>query len=99
MRRPMPEEIRQMVRAPQHPARAVACPRCGAHEHQPCTTPSKRRRMPEPHPSRVTAWATQTAVCPACQVPPGTPCHLGGRALHDGHVHPQRETEARRAAA
>lgn len=96
---PMPAELRKLLRARQHPARSVSCPHCGAAENRPCRSQSRARLMPEPHPSRVTAWATQTAVCPACQVVPGTPCHLDGRPLRGGHVHPQREDEARRAAA
>lgn len=96
---PMPAELRDSLRANQHPSRAVACPHCGAAEHRPCRSLNRVRFMPEPHPSRVTAWATQAACCPACQVEPGVPCHLDGRPLHHGHVHPQRETEARQVAA
>lgn len=95
---PMPAEIRHMMRARQHPARAVACPHCGANAHRPCTTPSKRHLLTEPHPQRVTAWVRETACCPACQVEPGTPCHTGGWPLAGGDVHPQRETEAKEAA-
>lgn len=95
---PMPESIRGSLRAKQHPARSVACPHCGAAEHRPCRSQNRTRVMPEPHPSRITAWAIQTAVCPACQVEPGIPCHLDGRAFRDHH-HPQRETEALQAAA
>lgn len=96
---PMPESIRSLLRAKQHPARAVRCPHCGAAEHRPCVVRSNSRLLPQPHPARVTAWARATAVCPACQVEPGVPCHLDGRPFPDGHVHPQRETEARRTAA
>lgn len=96
----MPAEIvRRIVRAVQHPARGVECPHCGAHPFQPCTTKSKRRRLPEPHPGRVAAWARTNAVCPACQVTPTVPCHTGGQPLHDGAVHHQRYTEAERTAA
>ena len=95
----MPETIRHFLRAPQHPARGVECPHCGAHAHRPCTTPSKRRLMPEPHPSRVTAWARTTACCPTCQVAPGQPCHLAGYAIPSNHVHPERITEAKETAA
>jgi hypothetical protein len=90
----MPTEIRTFLRSPQHPARAVACPHCGAHAHAPCTTISKRRLTPQPHPSRISAWARATAVCPTCQVEPGVPCHLSGYALPEHHVHPAREQEA-----
>lgn len=99
MGRPMPEELRNMLRAKQHPARAVACPHCGALEHRPCRSLSRTRLMPEPHPSRITAWVRTVAVCPACQVAPGTPCRENGRALWPDAVHPQRTTEAERTAA
>lgn len=95
----MPEQIRHLVRAKHHPARAVECPHCGAHPHRPCTTPNKRRLMPEPHPKRITAWVTSIAVCPTCQVAPGTACHEAGQALHDGAVHVLRQTEAEETAA
>lgn len=94
---PMPDSIRHSLRARQHPARAVECPHCGAAAHRPCRSQSRTRLMPEPHPSRVTAWVTTVAVCPACQVPPGTPCHLDGRPLPAPH--PQRENEAKETAA
>ena len=96
---PAPDGIRHLVRAAQHPARAVPCPHCGAHEHQPCTTPSKRHRLPDPpHPSRITAWVTATAVCPTCQVGPGVACHLDGWPLPGGQVHPARQQEAEETA-
>ncbi|WNI19147.1 zinc finger domain-containing protein [Actinacidiphila sp. ITFR-21] len=92
---PAPDGVRHLLRADHHPARAVACPHCGAHAHAPCTTISGRRRLPDPpHPSRITAWARATAVCPTCQVAPGTECHNGGWALPGGAVHPARQTEA-----
>lgn len=93
------ENVRHLVRAVQHPARAVDCPHCGAREHQPCTTRSKRHRLPEPHPGRVAAWARTVACCPGCQVEPTVACHTGGQPLHDGAVHHQRYTEAERTAA
>ncbi|MFF4403664.1 hypothetical protein [Streptomyces sp. NPDC001404] len=93
---PMPEDLRHFMRAKHHPARSVDCPHCHAHEHQPCTTRSQRRRLPAPHPQRISAWARATACCPACQVEPGIECHLDGWPLHDGAVHPQRQTEAAR---
>ncbi|MFD8088704.1 zinc finger domain-containing protein [Streptomyces malaysiensis] len=96
---PMPDSIRHGLRAQQHPARSVACPHCGAKEHRPCTSRSKTRQMPQPHPSRISAWVRATAVCPECQVEPGVPCHLDGRELRDGAVHPRREVEAREVAA
>lgn len=94
---PMPDSIRHVLRAPQHPARAVECPHCGARPHRPCTTVSGRRRKTEPCPARVTAWVIASAVCPACQVVPGQPCHLDGRPLDTPH--PQRTTEAQETAA
>jgi hypothetical protein len=101
MGRPMPDELRANLRAKQHPARAVVCPHCGAAERKPCRNlvRAHSRVRPDPHPSRIAAWAVATAVCPACQVPPGTPCHTAGRPLHDGAVHPQRTSEAERSAA
>jgi hypothetical protein len=55
--------------------------------------------MPEPHPKRISAWVASSAVCPTCQVAPGTPCHERGQALHDGAVHVLRQTEAEETAA
>lgn len=95
---PMPENLRHLLRAGQHPARAVACPWCDAAEHRPCRSQSRARLLPEPHPARVSAWARQSAVCPLCQVAPGTECHLDGRALPGGAVHPARLAEAREAS-
>lgn len=96
---PMPAEIRHFVRAPQHPARAVDCPHCGAHDRGPCMSRTGRRRMPEPHPARIARWVRETAVCPTCQVTHGVPCHLDGRELPGGNVHPARHAEAERVAA
>lgn len=96
---PMPDSIRHSLRAAQHPARAVACPRCGAHEHRPCTTPSKKRLLPAPHPVRVSEWVRTTACCPTCQVEPGIDCHLDGIPLPDRAVHHRREIEAGEMAA
>ena len=95
---PAPDGIRHVLRAPHHPARAVECPHCGAHEHQPCTTISRRRRMADPHPGRITAWARTTSVCPVCQVEPGIECHLNGWPLAGGNVHPERTELAGEAA-
>ena len=95
---PAPDGIRHLVRAPHHPARAVPCPHCGAHEHQPCTTVSKRHRKTEPCPSRITAWVTAVAACPTCQVGPGVACHLDGWPLPGGQVHPARQQEAEETA-
>lgn len=86
-----------MLRARQHPARAVECPHCRAGERQPCTTPSKRHRKQDPCPARITAWAVQVAVCPACQTVPGVLCHIDGRPL--ASVHPQRLAEAQETAS
>lgn len=91
----MPDTVRHFVRANHHPARAVECPHCGAHAHRPCTTISKRRLKAEPCPSRISAWARITAVCPACQVEPGIECYgVDGVPLRDGDVHPQRQALA-----
>lgn len=95
----MPETIRHTLRAKQHPARGVDCPHCAAHAHRPCRSQSKVRTLTQPHPSRISAWVRSIACCPACQVEPGIDCHQDGRALHDGAVHPQRETEAQVVAA
>jgi hypothetical protein len=47
---------------------------------------------------REAAHATATAVCPTCQVAPGTECRKpDGRPLHD--IHPARRTEAEGDAA
>jgi len=46
------------------------------------------------------AHAVATAVCPTCQVAPGTPCHDDGIQRPDSSpVHPARYTEAGRPAA
>ncbi|WP_455678821.1 zinc finger domain-containing protein [Streptomyces antimycoticus] len=95
----MPDSIRHVLRAQQHPARSVPCPHCGAKEHRPCMSRSKTRQLSQPHPGRISAWARSTAVCPACQVELDVPCHDGGRALHDGAVHPEREAIAGEVAA
>jgi hypothetical protein len=90
--------IHRTLRADHHPARTVPCPHCGAHEHQPCTTISKRRRKTDPCPSRITAWARTTSVCPTCQVEPGIDCHLDGWPLAGGDVHQERTALAGEAA-
>lgn len=95
---PMPESIRHLLHSAQHPARAVACPHCGAHDRQPCTTISGRHRLEQPHTVRVAAWARAMACCPACQVEPGIPCHDDGRPRH-GTVHAERHHEAERTAS
>jgi hypothetical protein len=47
---------------------------------------------------REATHATATAVCPTCQVAPGTPCRTDdGRPL--GDIHPTRRTEAGGTAA
>ena len=90
---PMPEELRHHMRAGAHPARSVPCGHCGAREHRPCTTPSKRRTLPQPHPRRVTDWARTTACCPACQVEPTVPCHDDGRERTTVHARRVQEAE------
>ncbi len=93
------DAVRRIVRARQHPARTVPCDHCGAHEHQPCTTRSGRRRLPQPHPSRVADWARTTACCPTCQVEPGVECHDRGVSRPGGTVHAERYLEAEQTAA
>lgn len=90
----MPDSVRHIVRARQHPARSVDCPHCGAHDRRPCTTVSGRRRLSQPHPARVSAWARTVACCPACQVEPTTPCHDEGRARQTVHARRYQEAEA-----
>lgn len=94
---PMPDSLRHWMRAKQHPARAVDCPHCKAIARRPCTTPSKRRQLEQPHPQRVSAWAQQSACCPECQVEPGIQCHDEGRARFT--VHNRRYTKAEETAA
>ncbi|MBA2951630.1 zinc finger domain-containing protein [Streptomyces himalayensis] len=91
---PMPDSIRHLLRAAQHPARAVDCPHCGALDRRPCTTVSGRHLLPQPHPGRISAWARATACCPQCQVEPGTPCHDEGRARTTVHARRYQEAEA-----
>jgi len=92
--------LRRELHTHHHPARTVECPHCGAREHQPCTTISKRRRLTDApvHPARITAWARTTTVCPTCQVEPGTHCHQDGWPLAGGTVHPERTALAGEAA-
>lgn len=102
---PMPSNIRQVLRAPAHPARTVPCPHCKVAADRPCTTKAGRRisHASQPdhglHDGRIAAWVTATSVCPTCQVAPGVPCHLDGWPLKDGAVHANRITEAEGIAA
>lgn len=94
---PMPPGLRHQLRAGQHPARSVPCPHCNAAAHKPCVLRKSGRRLPQPHPQRVTDWARTTACCPECQVAPGTPCRTA-----DGHetpVHARRYQEAEATCA
>lgn len=91
---PMPADLRHQLRADQHPARSVPCPHCSARAHQPCTLRKTGRRLPKPHPQRLTAWALTTACCPTCQVEPGIPCHDEGRARTTVHNRRYQEAEA-----
>ncbi|WP_075737499.1 zinc finger domain-containing protein [Streptomyces acidiscabies] len=93
---PMPENLRHFMRAGEHPARAVPCSHCGAHAHRPCVLRSSGRRLPQPHPQRVSDWAQATACCPECQVTPTTPCHDDG--AFRGTVHARRYVEAEATA-
>ncbi|MFC9285662.1 hypothetical protein [Streptomyces sp. NPDC057052] len=94
---PMPESIRHVLRAKQHPARAVPCPHCGAGAHRPCVLRTRNQVMTQPHPQRVSEWAQTSACCPACQVEPTVPCHDEGRARTT--VHDRRYQEAEATAA
>lgn len=63
-----------------------------AHLASPDPQPSDRTACPR----HVAAWAIATAVCSACHVEPGAPCHLDGVPFPDGHAHPERIEEASR---
>ncbi|QIJ61446.1 hypothetical protein [Streptomyces sp. JB150] len=91
---PMPDTIRHILRAKQDPARAVACPHCGAAPHRPCRLRTNGRVLAEPHPQRRSNWAQTTACCPTCQVTPAVPCHDNGRALPTVHARRYQEAEA-----
>ncbi|MFJ4974167.1 hypothetical protein ACIP6X_02250 [Streptomyces coeruleorubidus] len=93
----MPESIRHILRAKQHPARAVPCDHCGAAAHRPCIVRTRNRVLTQPHPQRISAWAQTVACCPDCQVEPTTPCHEDGRARST--VHARRYQEAEETAA
>lgn len=99
---PMPAAL-LAGRPPRHPALAVRCPHCAAAVDMRCTTRAGRTRVQRltPCDARLNAWTTAhaiaTAVCPTCQVAPGTPCHDNGRPLHD--IHPARRNEAGEPAA
>jgi hypothetical protein len=41
--------------AARHPALAVQCPHCRAPAGEPCIGPASKRRLPAPHPSRISA--------------------------------------------
>lgn len=96
---PMPDSIRHFMRAGQHPARAIACPHCGATAHKPCRIPSRGVPMAKIHQQREAARAQLIACCTTCQVEPTVPCHTNGRALENGAVHAARYVEADRSAA
>lgn len=91
---PMPASIRALRSAGQHPARAIACPHCGAAPHRPCRIPSRGVPLAQPHQQRIAARAQTIACCPTCQVTPTVPCHTNGRALDRGSVHAARYVEA-----
>lgn len=94
---PMPDSLRTLFRARQHPARSVECPHCGAAANRPCRNQQRTRVMTDLHPRRISAWAVTVACCPACQVEPGVECHTEGRPLT--YAHPRREVEAQEVAA
>ncbi|WHM30271.1 hypothetical protein OH540_09570 [Streptomyces sp. BPPL-273] len=91
---PMPDSLRHVLRAKQHPARSVACPHCGAAEHRPCMVRTRNRVLTQPHPQRASDWAQATACCPDCQVGLATPCHDEGRARRTVHARRYEEAEA-----
>ncbi|MER7507028.1 hypothetical protein ABTX82_01565 [Streptomyces lavendulae] len=101
---PMPAALRA-GRPPRHPALAVRCPHCSAAVDMRCTTRAGRTRVQRliPCEARLDAHAAvlaviATAVCPTCQVAPGTECRTDdGRPLRD--IHPARRTEAGGTAA
>ncbi|MFJ3839426.1 hypothetical protein ACIPY6_28520 [Streptomyces sp. NPDC090054] len=99
---PMPATLRA-GRPPRHPALAIRCPHCSAAADMRCTTRTGRTRIQRLAPcdarleAHATAHAEATAVCPDCQVAPGTPCRKpNGRPL--GDIHPARRIEAGDAA-
>lgn len=97
---PMPPQLRHFLRAGAHPARSIPCPHCGVAAHKPCVLRKSGRRLPQPHPQRVTAWALATACCPECQVEPGIPCRTAdGYAMPDHAVHDRRHQEAEETCA
>ena len=90
----MPDSLRHVLRAKQHPARLVPCPHCGAAAHRPCVVRTRNTVLSQPHPQRVSDWAQATACCPQCQVEPATPCHEEGRARRTVHARRYQEAEA-----
>ncbi|MFJ4418238.1 hypothetical protein [Streptomyces sp. NPDC088925] len=99
---PMPASLRDGLRAPRHPARAVRCPHCHASPGSPCQLRRTSKPIPQPHPARVAMWARDTANCPQCGARRGEPCIDGGMHRHDSVHHPREQTaaeEAERAAA
>jgi hypothetical protein len=51
-----PDDVRAAAGyPPPHPALRIRCRRCGAQPGRPCTTPSGRHPLREPHPSRTAA--------------------------------------------
>lgn len=91
---PMPESLRHVLRAKQHPARSVPCPHCGAAAHRPCVVRTRNTVLSQPHPQRVSDWAQATACCPQCQVGLETPCHENGMARRTVHARRYQEAEA-----
>ncbi|MFF8997109.1 hypothetical protein ACF1GW_30755 [Streptomyces achromogenes] len=95
---PMPAQLRALIHSSAaHPARSIACPHCHAPVGRPCTLRTTGQYLPAPHPRRINAWAQQTAVCPECQVAPGSPCHDERRPRR--LVHDRRHQEAEETAA
>lgn len=83
-------------RSQRWPELAVACPKpdCRALSMRACTRPSGAELRDHTHHARRAAWVTSVAVCPACQVAPGTPCRdHEGRPITD-LIHPERDREA-----
>jgi hypothetical protein len=94
--RKLPPEIAEILDRRRPRALEVPCPwePCHARAGQACT--NQRAQERDPHPSRVDAWATVTADCPACRTPPGEPCRVPGTATTYPHgAHAERLAAAK----
>lgn len=76
---------------------AMKCPWCRAEPRDLCHGKGHRARNRDrrdtTHEARRTAWVTAVAVCPTCQVAPGTPCR-DANAMPLDQPHPARDAEA-----